>query len=191
MKGDELKDFLEEKYRQYNQPSFIAYDPVSIPRLFSKKEDIEIAGFVAATIAWGQRPVIIKNATSLVEMMEMAPHDFVLNFSPADLKPFAKFVHRTFNGTDCTFFLKSLQRIYKKHGGLEKAFSGATARDAITGFRKLFFSAKHDPRVLKHVSDPEANSSAKRLNMFLRWMVRKDSFGVDFGIWKNLSPKDL
>lgn len=179
----DLKEFLEEQHDLYNRLSFIESDPVSIPHLFSKREDIEISGLLAATIAWGQRPTIIKNATKLMHLMDMAPHDFILNANEKELKPFSTFVHRTFNGTDCIFFLRSLKNIYVKLGGLEKAFTGKDAREAIMHFRKAFFSIKHPSRTRKHVSDPSANSSAKRLNMFLRWMVRKDKRGVDFGIW--------
>ncbi|MEW6467598.1 MAG: TIGR02757 family protein [Bacteroidota bacterium] len=190
MSDDELKDFLEEKFRHYHQPAFIGHDPVSIPHRFSRKEDIEIAGFLAASIAWGQRPVIIRNATRLLELMEHAPYDFIMNAGPADLRPFERFIHRTFNGTDCVYFLRALKSIYRK-GGLEKAFEGSSARDRIIRFRKRFFSLKHAARTRKHVSDPAANSSAKRLNMFLRWMVRSRKGGVDFGLWKDISPSEL
>ncbi len=190
---DELKDFLEEKYRLYNKPQFIELDPVSIPHRFSKKEDIEIAGFLAATIAWGQRPVILKNADSLLKMMENSPHDFILNFKKPDLTPFKKFIHRTFNGTDCTFFLSSLQNIYREHESLESLFrksqnkNSTDYKEAITGWRNAFFSLQHQERTKKHFADPNRGSAAKRINMFLRWMIRKDNYGVDFGIWK-LNP---
>jgi uncharacterized protein (TIGR02757 family) len=183
MSDDELRDFLESRYKLYNQRSFIETDPISIPHLFTKKEDIEIAALFAATLAWGQRSTIIKNATRLVQWMDMSPHDFVVNFSEADLKPFKKFVHRTFNGSDCIFFLRSLKNIYSEYS-LEKCFAGENALEAIAHFRKKFFSIKHPQRTLKHVSDPRAGSAAKRLNMFLRWMIRKDEFGVDFGLWE-------
>ncbi|HEY6159978.1 MAG TPA: TIGR02757 family protein [Bacteroidia bacterium] len=191
MTGHELKEFLEEKYERYNRVSFIESDPVSIPHLFRKKEDIEISGFLAATIAWGQRPTIIKNATKLVQWMDMSPHDFILNAGEKDLAPFKKFVHRTFNGSDCIFFLHSLKNIYAKRGGMENAFQGCDAKEAIIKFRQAFFSVKHLSRTLKHVSNPGSGSSAKRLNMFLRWMVRKDKRSVDFGIWNNLKPAQL
>jgi uncharacterized protein (TIGR02757 family) len=186
----DLKDFLEEKYELYNRTSFIASDPVSIPHLFSRKEDIEISGFLAATIAWGQRPTIIKNATWLVKQMDMAPYDFIRHAGEKELKPFRAFVHRTFNGTDCEFFLRSLRNLYRK-GGLQKAFAGKNALQAITHFRGRFFSIPHPARTKKHVSDPLSGSSAKRLNMFLRWMVRSDRHGVDFGIWDQLKPAEL
>jgi uncharacterized protein (TIGR02757 family) len=189
----ELKDFLEEKYALYNQHHFIELDPVSIPARYNKKGDIEIAGFMAAAIAWGQRPVIIKNAASLLHAMDDAPHDFILNFSKSDLAPFRKFVHRTFNGTDCVFFLKSLQQIYRQHNSLENLFrkvvdkNSGSYKEAIIGVRKEFFKLTHEPRTQKHFADPGKGSAAKRINMFLRWMIRKDNLGVDFGIWK-LSP---
>ncbi|HTL80739.1 MAG TPA: TIGR02757 family protein [Bacteroidia bacterium] len=188
----ELKDFLESKVSFYDQPSFISNDPVSIPHLFRKKEDREIAGFLAATISWGQRPVILKNSLRIMELMEMDPHEFVLNAGKPEFKKLSSFVHRTFNGTDLTFFIASLKNIYSGHGGLEHAFGkNESVKDSILHFRQLFFSIKHPARVRKHVSDPSSNSSAKRLNMFLRWMVRKDDHGVDFGIWRNISPAQL
>ncbi len=196
-----LKDFLEEKVDKYNRISFIESDPVSIPHQFTKKEDIEIAAFLSATIAWGQRVTIIKNANELMRRMDFAPHDFILNHSKKDLAQFKNFKHRTFNGADCIFFIHSLKNIYIKHGGLEKVFIGKNVKESIINFRKIFFSISHPKRTEKHISNPEANSSAKRLNMFLRWMIRKDNRGVDFGIWNSpleggkrdiyLSPKNL
>lgn len=194
---DDLKPFLEEKYRLYNRNWFIESDPVSIPHLFTKKEDIEIAGFLAATIAWGNRKSILNNANRLMQMMDNSPHDFVLAATAKDLKPFNSFVHRTFNGTDCVYFLTALKEIYLNHGGLENAFSTGVKKgdtdvsNAIANFRTLFFSGNHPARTSKHVSDPLGGSSAKRLCMYLRWMVRKDEFGVDFGIWKGISPSIL
>lgn len=206
-----IKEFLDESYFKYNRANFIENDPIQIPHLFTKKEDIEIAGFLAATIAWGNRKSIINNATKLVRYMDFAPHDFILNHTKKDLKPFENFVHRTFNGKDCIFFLQSLKNIYQNHGGLEMAFgSEATnytkntnsilsenscsswqTKQRIISFRKLFLETKHLPRSEKHISNPEQKSSAKRLCMFLRWMVRKDKQGVDFGIWKTISPSEL
>ncbi len=194
LSGEQLRDFLDEKYALYNRPDFIASDPVSIPHLFTQKEDIEIAGFLAATIAWGNRKSIITNANRLMLMMDNAPHDFVINAKAADLKPFNQFVHRTFNGVDTVFFLQSLKNIYQKHGGLEQVFTKGIKQDdidvanAIGHFREVFFSIKHPERTGKHVSNPIAGSSAKRLCMYLRWMVRKDEYGVDFGLWKDISP---
>ena len=198
MTQKELHSFLEEKADKYNRPQFIESDPISIPHQFKKKEDIEISALLAATIAWGQRVTIVRNANELIRRMDNAPHDFILNHSKKDLNQFKNFKHRTFNGTDCVFFLQSLQNIYNKYKSLEFVFNpspvlgeGQGVRSAITNFRKTFFSIPHPARTEKHVSNPEANSSAKRLNMFLRWMVRKDKRGVDFGIWKTISQKDL
>jgi len=186
-----LKPFLEEKVRQYNQSYFIKEDPISVPHLFSRKEDIEIAGFLAATIAWGNRKTIIKNARELLRMMDDAPFDFITGFSENDLKPFLPFVHRTFNGDDCICFLHALKNIYLNHSGLESAFSGNDVKHAIINFRDVFFETPHLKRTEKHVANPDKKSSAKRINMFLRWMVRDDGRGVDFGIWKNLKPSML
>lgn len=191
----ELYELLESKYDQYDRFSFIEDDPVSIPHLFEKKEDIEISGFFAAIIAWGQRPTIIKNANKLVEWMDYRPYEFVVNFSEKDLKPFKSFKHRTFNGTDCVFFLLSLQNIYRNYGGLEKAFYTKEVieqvKHSIISFRQIFFQIPHEKRSEKHISSPLANSSCKRLNLFLRWMVRKDSRNVDFGIWNSLTQDHL
>lgn len=192
-----IKNFLDEKVDLYNRSEFIEADPISIPHKFSKKEDIEISGFFAATIAWGQRPVILKNANRLMEMMDNSPHDFILNHSKKDLKPFTAFVHRTFNGTDCMYFISSLKNMYLKHRGIENIFntgfqtSSPSLSKAVHHFRKLFFSLPYPTRTVKHVADPLANSSTKRICMYLRWMVRKDKRGVDFGIWKNILPSQL
>ncbi len=186
---EQLKEFLDSKYDTYNRALFIESDPISIPHQFTKKGDIEIAAFLAATIAWGQRTTIIKNANKLMKLMDNSPYDFVLNAKTKDLKVFDNFVHRTFNEVDISFFIKSLQNIYKNHGGLQKKFSTKTTEDqcknSIMNFRNLFFSIPHPYRTSKHVSNPSQNSSAKRLCMFLRWMVRNDKRGVDFGIWQN------
>lgn len=196
---EELFQFLEEKYQQYNHPAFIESDPISIPHNFSKKEDIEIAGFLTAAISWGQRKTIINNARKLIHMMDDSPHDFIINSTEQDLKAIRNFKHRTFNETDCIYFLKSLKDIYKNQGGLEKifnpGFSGNQNRKnvffALINFRKIFFSLPHPTRTEKHISNPLKGASAKRLNMFLRWMVRKDKYGVDFGLWKNIKPSHL
>ncbi len=169
-----IKDLLDEKYFQFNKTDFIQTDPISIPHQFSKKEDVEIAAFLVATIAWGQRASIINNGNKLMRFMNHEPHEFILNFSKADEQRFTEFVHRTFNSGDCVFFLQSLKNIYTKHGGLEKAFSNGFAKDepnvqqAIVNFRKLFLEPKHLTRVEKHVSNPAAKSSAKRLCMLKR-----------------------
>lgn len=189
----ELKDFLNEKAEYYETLKFITSDPIQIPHLFSKKEDIEIAGFLAASIAWGQRPTIIRNATFLVEHMDMAPFDFITNFTIDDLEPFSNFKHRTFNFDDLKAFFLSLQNIYKKHGGLENVLSQNPENMAenISLFKKTFFESDHLPRTQKHVSDPLKGSAAKRLNMYLRWMSRSATGSVDFGIWTKLQPQYL
>jgi uncharacterized protein (TIGR02757 family) len=196
-----IKDFLDENHLKYNALSFIENDPVLIPHQFHKKEDIEIAGFLTATIAWGNRKSIITNATKLMSWMDNQPHNFILNHSKLDLKPFDKFVHRTFNGNDCVFFIKSLKNIYTIHQGLESAFKlptivnpaskDFTLKHNIANFRNIFLEPKHLNRTEKHISNPLQKSSAKRLCMFLRWMVRIDKKGVDFGIWKSISSKEL
>jgi uncharacterized protein (TIGR02757 family) len=182
----DIKDFLDEKAFAYNQPFFIAHDPISIPHRFTQKEDIEISGFIAATIAWGNRKSIIQNANKLMDKMGESPHDFVMTASPKQLKSLA-FVHRTFNSEDLHCFILCLRNIYQKHGGLQQVFEKNVQPDsmqkAITEFKGTFFEIPHPPRTEKHVSDPLKGSSAKRINMMLRWFVRKDEQGVDFGIW--------
>jgi uncharacterized protein (TIGR02757 family) len=185
---------LDEKAEFYNSPSFIELDPVSIPHRFSRKEDMEISAFLTATIAWGQRPVILKNAGSLLQRMDNAPYDFIRHFKSTDLSAFRDFVHRTFNGHDCIFFLQSLQHIYREKSSLENLFCECLAPDglsdykeAINGWRRFFFSLPHEARSLKHFAHPAEGSAAKRINMFLRWMIRNDKKGVDLGIWK-LNP---
>lgn len=191
LKPSELKEFLDEKYELYNKPSFIESDPISVPHRFSKKEDIEIAAFFAATLAWGQRPTIIRNSLQLMELMENSPHEYILNSNKTDWKAFSRFAHRTFNGVDAIFFIQSLQRIYKGKGGLEQAFSAKGNMPAkLIHFRETFLG-KQAGRTAKHVADVTKNASAKRLNMFLRWMVRKDNKGVDFGLWKGISAAEL
>lgn len=195
MTVEEIKIFLDEKVEQYNTPCFIETDPVQIPHAFNHKEDIEIAGFLTATISWGNRKSILKNAKRLMHLMGDAPADFVLNASSKDLETLEGFVHRTFNATDLKCFVLALRHIYKNHGGLERIFTehstSLSTQPAIHIFRKLFFEVPHFRRTEKHVSDPFKNSAAKRINMFLRWMVRKDFAGVDFGIWKGIPPSSL
>ncbi|MAP54820.1 TIGR02757 family protein [Altibacter sp.] len=195
MNRSELKEFLDEKAAFYNKPKFIETDPIQIPHGFTKKEDIEIAAFLIATIAWGNRKSIITNGARLMDLMDHSPHEFVLHFTENDTERFAGFVHRTFNEKDLIYFLKALQHIYQNHGGLEQVFvnasEGKTLQEGIHHVRKIFFALPHLPRTEKHFSDPLKNSAAKRINMFLRWMVRKDAVGVDFGIWKGLSPAQL
>ncbi|MFN4764148.1 TIGR02757 family protein [Gillisia sp. Q332] len=195
LKKSELKSFLDFKVEQYNTPEFIESDPVQIPHLFSKKEDIEIAGFLTATIAWGNRKSILKNATSLMELMESSPYDFVMNHQDEDLDSLENFVHRTFNGKDLQYFVRSLKNIYSRHQGLEGVFTKYAERDSLQGsihqFKKVFFEMPHLSRTEKHVSDPMKNSAAKRINMYLRWMIRSDAANVDFGIWNQLNAAQL
>jgi uncharacterized protein (TIGR02757 family) len=195
MDHSELKSFLDEKVIQYNTLDFIESDPVQIPHLFSQKEDIEIAGFLSATIAWGNRTMIIRNSHKMMDLMGNAPYDFVMSHNEEDLDRLETFVHRTFNGQDFSTFISSLKNIYKNHNGLEAVFSqnqeSETMQKSISEFKKTFFEIQHQYRTQKHVSDPMNNSAAKRINMFLRWMVRQDTKGVDLGIWKNISPASL
>ncbi|WP_438961395.1 TIGR02757 family protein [Nonlabens sp.] len=192
----QLKEFLDAKVEQYNVPDFIPHDPIQIPHLFTNKKDIEIAGFLVATIAWGNRKSIINNSHKLMELMEHAPADFIRNHTASDLDRFDGFVHRTFNNEDCKTFMRSLKHIELRYGGLEHAFAKAYQetshlQHAISMFKQLFFEIEHMPRTQKHVSDPMKNSSAKRINMYLRWMVRNDKAGVDFGIWNTIPMSAL
>jgi len=191
----ELKSFLDEKVELYNRPNFIESDPIQIPHRYTLKEDKEIAGFLAATIAWGNRKMIIQNSIKMMDLLGNSPYDFILNHNENDLENLEKFVHRTFNGQDFTYFIKSLKNIYLNHGGLENIFTKHQESDslqsAITEFKKIFFELDHSIRTEKHVSDPSKNSSSKRINMWLRWNCRQDSKGVDLGIWKNISPAKL
>ncbi|MEI6059175.1 MAG: TIGR02757 family protein [Bacteroidota bacterium] len=192
----QLFELLEEKALFYNNTGFIETDPISIPHLFTKKEDIEIAGFLGATLAWGQRKTIINKGMELMNRMDHAPFAFVSGASEQEIGSFAGFAHRTFQGDDCMYFIYALQQVYRQNGGLEEVFTSAyrtnqSIQESISGFRKVFFSFGHLPRTSKHVPDPLKGSAAKRINMYLRWMVRKDDKGVDFGIWKNISPAGL
>jgi len=192
----ELKDFLDIKVDQYNRPEFITHDPISIPHQFSLKEDIEIAGFLVATISWGNRVSIIQNGNQLMQLLEEAPYQFIRESGSGDMKRFQHFAHRTFNGSDCSYFICALKNIYLKHGGLEQLFKeiinqGYSIKEAIIHFRNIFLELPHLTRTEKHLANPAKNASAKRMNMFLRWMVRIDNRGVDFGIWKTISPSAL
>lgn len=195
LKKSELKVFLDEKVVQYNHPRFIESDPIQIPHLFSKKEDIEISGFLTATIAWGNRKSIINNAHKMVQLLDQSPYDFVINHQESDLEKLSNFVHRTFNGLDFIQFIRGLNHIYKNHNGLEAVFSKhikeQSLQYSIHQFKAHFFEIEHLQRTQKHVSDPLKNSAAKRINMYLRWMVRQDQNGVDFGVWKHISPSLL
>ncbi|MGV8091618.1 MAG: TIGR02757 family protein [Mangrovibacterium sp.] len=191
-----LRELLEEKVHTYNQPAFIETDPIQVPKQFSQKENIEIAGFLSAGIAWGQRPTIIRNALRLMKLMDHDPYEFLLQTGEQEWMHFSDFKHRTFNGTDCSFFLRSLKNIYENHGGLEAVFSRGyqleqTVSSALRYFRKVFFEVDYEHRSQKHISDIDKGASAKRLNMFLRWMVRSDEQGVDFGLWKDIPMSAL
>lgn len=194
----ELKSFLEEKVAKYNQPGFIPNDPVSIPHQYTSKQDIEIAGFVAATLAWGQRKTIIQKCNEFFSLMDNAPHDFILNHQESELKPFLDFKHRTFNATDALYFIAFFRHHYNHHDSLESAFMMHDAGNAndvephLRGFFNYFFSLENHPiRTYKHVATPARKSACKRINMFLRWMVRDDDHGVDFGLWKAIKPAQL
>jgi len=192
-----LRSFLDEKVLLYNTPAFIAADPISIPHRFSRLQDIEIAGFFAATLAWGNRTSIINNCTRLMQWMSDAPYDFILHHQAADLKVMLGFAHRTFNATDLLYFIETLQQHYQLHNSLQDAFvpreslGSAGVESALTHFHNYFFSGEHPERTRKHVSTPARGSACKRLCMYLRWMVRRDEAGVDFGIWKKIRPAQL
>jgi uncharacterized protein (TIGR02757 family) len=191
----ELKEFLDEKVELYNRPAFIESDPISIPHQFTKKQDIEIAGFLAATIAWGNRKMILRNANRMMELLDHSPYEFIMNSSNDEIEMIKRFVHRTFNSTDLIYFLKALQNIYGHKGGLETIFKAHQTSNsllpAIHEFYKIFFELSHEKRTERHVSDPFKGSAAKKLNMYLRWMIRNDGKGVDFGLWKSISPSIL
>ena len=189
----ELKDLLEHKFNLYNSTNFIIEDPISIPHAYNQKEDIEIISFLISIISWGNRKSIIKSGNKLREILGLSPIDFVMRFKEKDLKKI-DFVHRTFNKFDLIYFLKSLKNIYENHDGLENVFSknlnDEFMYNNISNFRKIFFSLNHEKRTEKHISNPKKNSACKRINMFLRWMVRNDGV-VDFGIWKKIKPSML
>jgi uncharacterized protein (TIGR02757 family) len=193
-----LKRFLDGKVNDYNQDSFIKHDPICIPHLFTKKQDIEISGFFASIFAWGNRTIIINKSRELMKLVDDAPYDFILHHSEKDLKRLLEFKHRTFNSTDLLYFLLFLKHHYQQAETLETAFSkwmdknDETIEKALVGFHDYFFSLKDAPvRTKKHIATPKRNATCKRLNMFLRWMVRKDNCGVDFGIWHTISPSQL
>lgn len=196
MKSD-LKKYLDQKAALYNQPGFITDDPIAIPHAFSKVQDIEIAGFFAAVLAWGRRSTIIKNCERLMAFMDRSPHDFILNHRPEDLKGILGFAHRTFNDTDLLYFFQVLQRHYQQSDSLETAFTGRADYQevhigaALRQFHAYFFQGEFPERTRKHISTPARGSACKRLCMFLRWMVRNDEAGVDFGIWSRIRPSQL
>ncbi|MDJ1469420.1 TIGR02757 family protein [Xanthocytophaga flava] len=194
----DLQSFLDEKVAEYNRPAFITNDPISIPHRYTTKQDIEIAGLFAAVLAWGQRKTIINKCLELMRLMDDTPYEFIRNHQETDLKRFLSFKHRTFNATDTLYFIEFLRQFYQQHDSLEDAFArfitdqAKTTEKALIGFRNLFFSLEFAPaRTSKHISTPAAKSACKRLNMFLRWMVRTDDKGVDFGIWKRIQPSQL
>ena len=191
----ELRDFLNEKVSQYNRPQFIDLDPILIPHQYEEKEDIEIAGFMAAVIAWGNRASIIKSARKMMALMGSSPYDFVMNHREEHLDRHLDFVHRTFNSRDLIYFVRALRHIYLLHEGLEGVFrtyqTGSSLQSAIHRLKGIFFELPHPARTTKHLPDPLKGSAAKRINMFLRWMVRQDRAGVDFGLWKDISPSIL
>lgn len=191
----ELKEFLDEKVELYNHPNFIESDPIQIPHRYFLKEDIEIAGFLSATIAWGNRKMIIANSNKLMELMGNTPFDYIMSHTEKDLDTLQQFVHRTFNGQDCKTFVLALQNIYKHHSGLEAVLAQnqteQSMQESISKFKTLFFEVPHQNRTQKHISDPLNNSAAKRLNMWLRWNCRQDQKGVDLGIWKSINSSKL
>ena len=190
MNASELKEFLDEKVILYNNPNFIETDPIQIPHRFETKEDIEIAAFLTATIAWGNRKMIINNASKMMTLMGNSPYDFVMNHNEHQLEDLDGFVHRTFNSVDFQTFIIGLKNIYTNHNGLEAVFASTekTMQENISEFKRLFFEIPHLSQTEKHISDPLNGSAAKRINMYLRWMIRKDNKGVDLGIWNSISP---
>jgi len=195
LKKAELKDFLDAMVELYNRPEFIGTDPISIPHRFSAKEDIEIAGFLTATIAWGNRTAILRSADCMMKLMSNAPYDFVLNHKESDLKGIDGAMHRTFHAEDFIYFIEALKYIYAEKGGMENIFlhylAGDSLQPAIHEFRRIFFELPHNARTGKHISDPVKGSAAKKINMFLRWMIRNDNKGVDFGLWNSIPPSVL
>jgi len=192
---EEIKDFLDFKVNQFNKMEFIEFDPISIPHRFTLKEDIEISSFLTATISWGNRKAILGAAKEMMKLMGESPYDFIMNSSDFKQKSLSKFYYRTFNGVDFVYFLEGLRNIYQNHEGLEKVFTDLTTKysvqESITTFKQLFFELPHSTRTQKHISDPINGSAAKRINMMLRWLIRKDNNGVDFGIWNKISPSKL
>lgn len=189
-----LKEFLDQKVEEYNRPAFINDDPISVPHIFTTRQDIEIAGFFAAVFAWGNRTTIINKSKELMQRMDNSPFDFIANHSAKDLARLKGFKHRTFNEDDLFYFVESLSHHYSKYDSLEKAFfpnKEYNAEKALIHFKDYFFSLEHLRRSEKHISSPSQKSTCKRLNMFLRWMVRSDAKGVDFGLWRNVSASKL
>ncbi len=193
-----LYDLLETKADEFNRPAFIEFDPICIPHAYQKPQDIEISGLIAATLAWGQRKTIINKCKEFFGLMDNAPHDFILHHQEHDLMPFLNFKHRTFNATDALYFIAFLRHYYQHHASLENAFAQAILSEdtdvekGLVNFHQLFFCLPDYPvRTRKHLATPARNSACKRLNMYLRWMVRQDDRGVDFGLWSNIKPAQL
>lgn len=196
MEREELFDLLEGLYDRYNRPEFISDDPISIPHGFSEREDVEIAGFFAATIAWGARPIIVRNGRRLMHCMDDAPAEFVRFASDRELERLAGFVHRTFNGRDLCDFVRALRQLCGRFGSLGGYFESryrelGSIPALLADFRREFFRCDHAPRCEKHLSSIERGAACKRLNMFLRWMVRRDGRGVDFGLWPSIPMSAL
>jgi uncharacterized protein (TIGR02757 family) len=191
-----LRQFLEEKYLQYNNPSFIPCDPISIPHRFTSSHDREVSGFLTATIAWGRRDLILRSSNTLLQAMDSVPYEFIMSAGKDDLERFSRYVHRTFNGTDCIYFIRGLKHIYSNFNSMEDVVlqginKSGSLKEGISHLRQLFFAENHEVRTEKHFADVERGAAGKRINMFLRWMVRKDNNGVDFGIWKKIDQAML
>ena len=196
MTKSEMKEFLDEKVELYNRPAFIESDPISIPHRFKGKEDTEISGFLAASIAWGRRDLILRSSERLIDLMDNRPYEFIINAGKDELVTVSRFVHRTFNGSDCGYFIRGLKHIYSNYGSMEDVIlegmqQSGSLKEGLAYFRKIFFSLSHPARIEKHFADVMKGAAGKRLNMFLRWMVRRDGRGVDFGIWERIDPSQL
>jgi uncharacterized protein (TIGR02757 family) len=194
--ASEIKAFLEDKYLQYNTPSFIDCDPISIPHGFSESRDREIAGFLTAAIAWGRRDLILRSSRMMLELMDNRPYEFIVDANEVELLRFSRFVHRTFNGADCIYFMKGLRHIYSRYANMEDVIvqgmqATGSVREGLAHLRRIFFSLPHLTRNEKHFADVTGGAAGKRLNMFLRWMIRNDNRGVDFGIWKKIDSSAL
>lgn len=193
---DEMHEFLEEKYMKFNNTGFISNDPVSIPHKYIDKRDIEISGFLTATISWGRRDLIIRSASQLTQMMGESPYEFLMEADDIDFERFGDFYYRTFQGQDCIFFLKALKQIYTQHNSIGDLIKSSTEKgigmkEAIVAFRETFLSLPHEKRSEKHIADPSRGAAGKRLNMYFRWMIRRDKHGVDFGIWEGIPASVL
>lgn len=194
--ASQIKEFLEEKFLQYNNPAFIVCDPISIPHRFIGRRDREISGFMTAAISWGRRDLILRNSNMMLERMDNAPYEFVMSATEYEISRLSGFVHRTFNGIDCTYFVKSLRHIYSVNESMEDVLlyginSGGSMREGLSHLRSVFFDLPHASRTEKHFADVRGGAAGKRLNMFLRWMVRRDEYGVDFGMWNKIDPSML